>query len=303
MTTTTIATTAQSDVQYRRHHRAVGDLFGRAETPAERKRFELPEDRIGFYRENGYLAPLRVLNERQLAELRARLELMIRDDFPRADELVSPPRIKPGQTPGMIYFQGAWLVDEAFHDLVFSPAITVPLCQLLGADSVRFFHDQVFYKPARHGGIVAWHQDYSYWTRTTPAAHNTCFLCLDDATLENGCLHVVPGSHNWDLLPKVDLLGRSEDMESIKSVLTPQQLEQFKPTPIFLKAGECSFHHCLTLHGSYPNRSDRPRRSVVLNYMRPDVHSASSEPLMPGAAPIAPGAIVEGELFPIAGGR
>src|SRR3954467_2123680 len=86
----------QEPLQYRRHAQAVGDLFERAATRQDRERFELPEERVQFYREHGYVAPLRVLDERQLAELRARLEGMIRDDFPRADELVSPPRIKPG---------------------------------------------------------------------------------------------------------------------------------------------------------------------------------------------------------------
>jgi ectoine hydroxylase-related dioxygenase (phytanoyl-CoA dioxygenase family) len=151
---------------------------------------------------------------------------------------------------------------------------------------------------------VPWHQDYSYWTRTAPAGHVTCFVCLDDATPANGCLHVVPGSHRWSLLPKVPLVGaEAETMDSIKSVLTPPQLEQFHPTPILLRAGECSLHYCLTLHGSYANASDRPRRTVVLNYMRPDTRSASMQPIMPGAPAIPPGEVVEGELFPIAGSR
>ena len=54
--------------------------------------------------------------------------------------------------------------------------------QLLGDRGVRFWHDQLFCKPARHGGIVAWHQDYSYWTRTQPLAHLTCWIGLDEAT-------------------------------------------------------------------------------------------------------------------------
>ena len=53
--------------------------------------------------------------------------------------------------------------------------------QLLGG-AVRFWHDQLFCKPAKHGGVVAWHQDYSYWTRTKPMAHLTCWIGLDDST-------------------------------------------------------------------------------------------------------------------------
>jgi ectoine hydroxylase-related dioxygenase (phytanoyl-CoA dioxygenase family) len=98
-------------------------------------------------------------------------------------------------------------------------------------------------------------------------------------------------------------MGRTENMESIKSVLSKEQKAQFKPTPIFLKAGECSFHHCLTLHGSYPNGSDRPRRSVVLNFMKPETKSASDQPLMPGAAPVQAGQVVDGDFFPITGCR
>jgi hypothetical protein len=115
---------------------------------------ELTDEQVGFYRENGYLAPLPVLRMEQVEELRGRLEKMTRADFPRADELVNPPRLKAGDKPGMIYFQGAWGVDDLFRALVFSPRLTTPLCQLLGTTAVRFFHDQIFYKPPRHGGIV-----------------------------------------------------------------------------------------------------------------------------------------------------
>ena len=99
----------------------------------------------------------------------------------------------------VFHFLGAWLIDTAFHDVLFHPAITVKAAQLLGVERLRFWHDQVFYKPPRHPGVVTWHQDYSYWTRSTPAGHVTCWIGLDDSTLENGCVHYVPGSHRWGL--------------------------------------------------------------------------------------------------------
>jgi ectoine hydroxylase-related dioxygenase (phytanoyl-CoA dioxygenase family) len=78
----------------------------------------------------------------------------------------------------------------------------------------------LFCKPAREGGVVAWHQDYSYWTRTQPMAHLTCWIGLDQSTLENGCLQYVPESHRWPLLPVTGLAG---DMDEIRTVLTAQQ--------------------------------------------------------------------------------
>jgi len=288
-------------IDYRKIHRPAGQLFTAATRSEEIPKYTLSPEQVRFYETNGYLKGIRVLEERQLQCLRDRLEQMVADDFPRRSELIGLTAAAGGASKNqqMIYFQGAWFVDDAFHDLLFNAEMTVPLSQLLGTNRVRFWHDQLFYKPARHGGVVAWHQDYSYWTRTVPVGHITCFVALDDTTLENGCVHVVPGSHRWNLLPTVKLTGGMEDMEAIKQVLSPEQLAQFKPVPMMLKAGEASFHHCLTLHGSYPNTSPNPRRGVVLNFIRPDVRSDTDKPLMPGTPPIPKGAVVEGENFPI----
>ena len=161
---------------------------------------------------------------------------------------------------------------------------------------VRFWHDQIFYKPAHHGGVVIWHQDYSYWTRTTPMAHISCWIGLDDSTRENGCLHYVPGSHHWPLLPRASFANR---MDAILDYLTPAQREEFKPVPIELKAGECSFHHPMMVHGSYANSTPRPRRAVVLNAFRDGVVSASDAPLLEGVPRISSGQKIDGQFFPL----
>jgi ectoine hydroxylase-related dioxygenase (phytanoyl-CoA dioxygenase family) len=69
--------------------------------------------------------------------------------------------------------------------------------------------------------------------------------------------------------------------------------------PIELKAGECSFHHPLMVHGSYENRSDRPRRGAVINVMRDGVRSASNDPLLAGVPPIPAGEKLQGQFFPM----
>ena len=73
---------------------------------------------------------------------------------------------------------------------------------------------------------MAWHQDYSYWTRTKPIAHLTCWIALDDASEENGCLHYIPGSHRWPLLPITGLAG---DMNAIQTVLDESSKPNFAP--------------------------------------------------------------------------
>jgi ectoine hydroxylase-related dioxygenase (phytanoyl-CoA dioxygenase family) len=285
--------------QYVKIDEMVGSLFPSPGNPQQQKGFELSESQLATYREQGCVGPVRVLDEDQVVVLLEGLERMVVPDFARAEELIAKDH-GAGLTRDkfMTYFQGAWMVDEAFHDAVFNARVTVPASQLMQTKSVRFWHDQIFYKPASHGGVVAWHQDYSYWTCTEPMGHLTVFIGLDATTQENGCLHLVPGSHRWPLLPMTQLFGGEDCMERIKEVLSTEQLEQFKPEPLPLRAGEASFHHPLTVHGSYANRTDRPRRALVLNYMLPDTRSASDEPLMPGSEPVPRGQMVSGDWFP-----
>ena len=259
----------------------------------------LSNEQMAFFEENGYVAGIRVLDGSGLETVRAAVERVHRRENPHLPllyEIEEEYDRDPEQNA--FHFLGGWLVEEALHDLVFHPAATVPASQLLGTARVRFWHDQVFYKPPRHPGVVAWHQDFSYWTRTLPMNHVTVNIVLDDTSLENGCLHYVPGSHRWPLLPPVSF-GR--DMEAFRDFLPAELRARFRPTPVPLRAGEASFHHPLTVHGSYENRSPEPRRAAVLNYMGPDTRSAEGRiPLLKGTPLVPRGEIVDGAHFPIA---
>lgn len=287
-----------SAVAYKSIHEYAGNLFPRLGKPEDRARYELAPEAVAFYRENGYVKGPKVLDADQLAALRQGLEAIRDGSNERIGELYEVDDAwKKDPAKHVFHFLGAWMIDEAFHDILFHPAVAVPVSQLLDSPRVRFWHDQVFYKPPRHPGVVAWHQDYSYWTRAVPQRHLTAWIALDDVRLDNGCVHFVPGSHKWPLLPKLQLL---EDMDGIQSVLTDEQRAQFKAVPLELEAGEVSFHHSMTLHGSYGNTSDRPRRGVVLNFMHPETKSADGKhPLLIHTQPIPEGAVIEGENFPI----
>jgi len=275
------------------YHSPITGVFPRAAEPRE---FAISEDQLKFFHENGYLKGIRVLDDDQVDALRADLARLMEPsqaDNPLFYEYHNNEADEPGKT--LFHALGAWRVSSAFHDLLFHPAIAVPASQIMGG-AVRFWHDQLFVKPALDGAVVAWHQDYSYWTRTKPMAHLTCWIGLDDSTLENGCVHYVPRSHKWDLLPRTDLAC---DMEAVLDVLTDEQKGQFKPVAIELKKGEASFHHPLMLHGSYENRSDRPRRACVINVFRDGVVSDSDEPLLAGIPPIPKGEKIQGRFFPL----
>lgn len=278
-------------------HRPIGDLFPQLKSLADKDRFTLNDQQIQFYHEQGYLKGPQLLTPVQVDALRGELAEFFKPDHPGRD-LWYEYHTNESPDPDTVLFHalGAWRIGTGFHDLLWNPALTVPASQLLGG-MVRFWHDQLFCKPARHGGVVAWHQDYSYWTRTQPMAHLTCWIALDDVTKDRGCIQYVPGSHRWDLLPITGLAG---DMQAIREVLSDEQWEQLQnPVAIEVKAGECTFHHPLMIHGSFANRTDQPRRAAVVNVVRDGVCSVSDEPLLAGTPAIGSGQPLDGQFFPL----
>jgi len=274
----------------------LSDLFHRPRRRDEWDRYRLSNEQVHFYHRNGYLAGIRMLNDEQVDGLREELSALVDPSHP-GRELFYEYNSNESTDPSRILFHalGAWRVAPGFHDLLWNPAFLTPAAQLLGG-AVRFWHDQIFYKPAHHGGVVAWHQDYSYWTRTQPMAHLSCWIGLDDSTRENGCVHYVPGSHLWNLLP---VTGLAHEMDAIQTVLSEKQQQQFKPVAIELKKGEASFHHPLMVHGSYENITDSPRRAAVINVFRDGVVSASDKPALEGVPAIPIGEKMEGQFFPL----
>jgi len=279
-----------------RKHHLIGTLFTWPRSEAEWQAFKLSADQVSFYRQNGYLAGIRLLNDEQVAALRTEVDELTNPRHP-GRQLFYEYHSNESTDPNTVLFHalGAWRVTPGLHDVLWNPAFVMAAAQLLGGP-VRFWHDQIFYKPARHGGVVAWHQDYSYWTRTKPIAHLSCWIGLDDSTIENGCVHYVPRSHQWELLP---ITGLANDMNSIQTVLTKKQQNEFHPVSIELKKGEASFHHPLMVHGSFENKTERPRRAIVINAFADGVLSDSNEPPLAGVPAIPRGERMQGQFFPL----
>lgn len=278
------------------YHHALTSLFPKLSARADCEAYRLGEEQVEFYLEHGYVAGIKVLDDAQVDALRKEVSALMDPQHP-ARELFYEYHSNESADSSKILFHalGAWRIARGFHDALWNPAFTVPAAQLLNGP-VRFWHDQLFCKPARHGGIVAWHQDYSYWTRTRPMAHLSCWIGLDDSTTENGCLHYVPGSHRWNLLPVTEL---ADDMDAIQNALSEEQRREFRPVAIELQKGAASFHHPLMVHGSFENRSTRARRAFVLNVFRDGVRSTSDAPPLAGVPAIAAGEAMDGRFFPL----
>jgi hypothetical protein len=220
----------------------IGQFLEQPSDNEEWGKFRLTDEQVALFHTQGYFAGVQVLDDRQVEILCSELAGLMKKSHP-ANHLFHEYHSNESKDPSAVLFHalGAWRTEPGFHDVLWSPRFLVPASQLLGGP-VRFWHDQLFCKPAHHGGVVAWHQDYSYWTRTEPMSHLTCWIALDDSDRDNGCLYYIPGSHRWRLLPVTGLTG---NMDEIMTVLSPEQKEAFRPVPIELKRGQCTFHHPL----------------------------------------------------------
>ncbi len=264
----------------------------------EWEKYRLSEEQIAFFNENGYVSGIKLLEEDHIEQLNRELSDIMNPGHPGHD-LFYEFHSNESTDPDRIVFHslGHWRITPGFHDILWSPAFLMAAHQLLGGKGVRFWHDQLFCKPAKHGGVVAWHQDYSYWTRTTPMQHLTVWVGMDDVSEENGCLQYIPGSHKWGLLNKPVLTG---EMEGLKAFLNEEQTRKLdNPFPIEMKKGYASFHHPLLVHGSFENNSDRPRRAFVLNVFADGTCSRSDEELLAGVPIVKNGDKMEGKFFPL----
>jgi ectoine hydroxylase-related dioxygenase (phytanoyl-CoA dioxygenase family) len=279
-------------------HGVITELFKWPSTKDGWDQYKLSRDQIDFYNENGFLAGVKMLDANQIEFLRNEITELADAAHP-GHHLFYEYHSNESTDPSSILFHalGAWRITPGLHDVLWNPRFVMAASQLLGNSPVRFWHDQIFAKPPKKGGVVAWHQDYSYWTRTKPIAHLTCWCSLDDATKENGCLQYIAGSHNWGLLPKPVIAG---ELHGIKDFLNEEQKKQFEnPQFAEVKAGEAIFHHSLTLHGSGENKSDRPRRAFVINVFADGVRSDSDETLLEGVPPVSRGERMQGQFFPL----
>ncbi|MCB0851164.1 MAG: phytanoyl-CoA dioxygenase family protein, partial [Bacteroidetes bacterium] len=147
------------------HHQLISDLFPNISAQEAWEEYHLSPAQIAFFNEYGYLPNIQILDEKQVNQLNQELTEIADPQHPRHD-LFYEFHSNESENPDSVLFHslGHWRISAGFHDILWNPRFVVPASQLLGSRAVRFWHDQLFCKPAFHGGVVAWHQDYSYWT-------------------------------------------------------------------------------------------------------------------------------------------
>jgi ectoine hydroxylase-related dioxygenase (phytanoyl-CoA dioxygenase family) len=173
------------------------------------------------------------------------------------------------------------------------------ISQLTGSDTVRVWHDQVQFKPPHVGGPTSWHQDHPYWPVIQPADLVSAWVALEDADVENGCMWMVPGSHLWGPHKGGTIGTNPDDFSPLPDLSLLPADATIEPVPCPVRAGQVMFHHCLTWHGSPPNRSGRGRPAIAVHYMPGHTrYVPHGGHLVERRITVAPGEILTGDYFP-----
>lgn len=215
----------------------------------------LSRDQVESFNKDGYVKNLRVFEDEEIAAIRGYF-----------DHLLERVVAEGGNSYSI---SSAHLTYGPVWDILTNSRISDLVSDLVGQNIVGW-GSHFFCKMPGDGKSVAWHQDASYWP-LSPTKAVTVWLAIDDADVENGCMRFIAGSqHNGHLTYRPS--GSHEDNVLNQTIDNPQQYGHGEVDDE-LKAGECSIHSDLLLHGSDPNNSDRRRCGLTLRYAASDVQA------------------------------
>jgi phytanoyl-CoA hydroxylase len=222
---------------------------------------------IAQYQQNGYVIARGLFSAAEVAQYRDHyMDLRAKGSYPGDTAGVDIGSSDPlKRYPRMIHMH-RW--DKLSLDWMIDERINTWLTALLGNEPYAV-QTMLYFKPAGARG-QALHQD-QYYLRVQPGTCMAAWLALDDCDEENGCLQVVPGTHELPVLCTV----QADTAQSFTDVTVPLA-EGMNPVPVLMKAGDVLFFNGQLIHGSFPNSSqDRFRRSLIGHYIMGDAEKVS----------------------------
>jgi phytanoyl-CoA hydroxylase len=222
-------------------------------------RHQLTAEEITSYQTNGFVVIDDFLTEDELGQWRDAVDDAVAE---RGDNKL------PGETgKGFTGSNNAvfkqriqlWMDNEKVERLMLDARIGQMAAELEGVDGIRIWHDQTLIKMP-WGNPTSWHQDNTKWSFTSNHSISI-WIALDDATPHNGCLYFLPGSHRERYGDVATAKPMSEIFER------NPRLQEVDPVAAPMKAGSCSFHNGLTVHGAGANMTRGLRRAMTCAFM------------------------------------
>ena len=215
------------------------------------------------YAKDGYYFPYDVTSEAEAAEILADLEAAeaeLAGDRARLSHLRSyPSQLLP-----------------SFARLIRHPRLVEAVSQIIGPD-VLAWSCGFFIKEPGSKSYVSWHQDLNYWGLDGDA-EVTAWYALTPATVENGCMRFLAGSHARKDVPHVDSFAPDNLLTRGQEIAV--EVDEASAVDVLLRAGQVSFHHGHLFHASGPNTTHERRLGIAIRYVAPSMKQTSGDKLL-----------------------
>lgn len=237
-------------------------------------RTELTADELAFYRQNGFLSIPDLFDADDLARwcaavdeaVEARGDAMFAgrtalDEVPERNEPTEEEKEEHAYY-AKVFTQrvNLWQSSDRVRSLVLDSQLAKHAADLAGVDALRLWSDQALIKPP-YATFTAYHLDLPYWSFTSPNSI-TVWVALDHATLENGCMYYIPGSHKTE---RYDSVSTGKDIGALFDVYP--EWRELEPVACPVPAGGACFHNGLTAHGAGANMTHGQRRAMTCAYI------------------------------------
>jgi phytanoyl-CoA hydroxylase len=227
----------------------------------------LSREQVDQYQRDGLLVYRGFLSEPEIAELISSIEQAVAQ---MGDRLIagmkdSEPAAKPTADDyyAKVFLQriNMWKISPLIRKIFLGPQLGEMVSRLAGVDGMRVWHDQTLQK-APWANPTAWHLDNPYWSFASRQSISI-WVALDDATVQNGCMAYLPGTHRAADPSRNVSIGK--DFGALFGAYP--EWAGLEPVVATMKRGDCGFHNGLTAHGAGPNMTPRPRRAMTCGYM------------------------------------
>jgi ectoine hydroxylase-related dioxygenase (phytanoyl-CoA dioxygenase family) len=253
---------------------------------------DLTQAQIDQYRRDGFIQISNVFVGDELQAFRDAVANAV------AEEVAAQPKPKSGETPSVyasLFIQkvNLWQRHEAVRPFVTSKRIGNIAARLEGT-RMRLWHDHALFKePGKGNNKTPWHQDAPYWPHQDRWHQTSIWIALKDATITNGCMSFVAGTHSLGPMPAIDL-GNPPDIFQYAPHIKP-----VKPVTHELNAGSVTFHNGLTFHYAGPNKSDSTREAIAIIYMPENTIYDGKRHVCTDGMGFEAGQKLDHEMFPI----
>ncbi len=228
----------------------------------------LSEEQVQFYLEQGYLVVPNLVTPEEIEELREDAIAIARGKYPCPSIQPAPEDLSDEEVlQNILCIHQPHYISPVMEKYVRHPKICGVLSQIVGAHlpywdgSVKCMQSMLFVKPPGFQG-QAWHQDEIY-IPTRDRSLTGAWIAMDDATIENGCLWVIPGSHRMGYLYPQRPHNNPEEFDFAQE---SYGFDDSGEIPVEVQTGSVVFFNGYLLHRSKKNRSQIYRRALVNHY-------------------------------------